>query len=535
MEIIKKPLLLMLFAAVLLWSGQIMAEDDGDDLTYLFSEDESEETAAPSAEQGAALPSLPPSMVTLPPPVPATDTLEEGSPFSVSNDEQTPPDAAPLNETDEGIEPFQGQPLTAQPQINQPQDSAAAADEGPAGLPSPIELPVDPVQAQENQPAPLPAESTSDYRVSGQVLTPPPLPWQSESRETTGAPSQSGPLPDFDTSQGRWQQMEVGQFSRPRNSVPGQAAPLNNDLSGTTPLSSEQSGDGSNQAASSAESGQTAAPANLPPGRSETMRLFQDLVPELSTPDPSLVDPATAGPLTVPLPPPPMVTSSDNALPEPASAPPASPVSPLGDQTPDFSEPPATAGSIASIPSVMDPTESQEQLDDDNLAISRAGSVLVEKGLNPKVGSASILDPTISPTPQRPAKSSNTSSSAKSSSGQSADKQASAKPKSESSSSQETAPRSQTRVVRPNLTVIVVNETGNPQVGQSYREVLSQMGYSVLGVTDRPPTGNTGQTIVTYQANRRSQASTLARHLPGQRHLVPSRDALPAEAIVTIR
>jgi hypothetical protein len=88
---------------------------------------------------------------------------------------------------------------------------------------------------------------------------------------------------------------------------------------------------------------------------------------------------------------------------------------------------------------------------------------------------------------------------------------------------------------KPNLSVILVNETGRPQVAEDYRTVLSQIGYRVLSVSDRSPSGQGGQTVITYQSGYQSQARALARRLPGPRQLVASSEPLPAEAVIIIR
>jgi hypothetical protein len=82
---------------------------------------------------------------------------------------------------------------------------------------------------------------------------------------------------------------------------------------------------------------------------------------------------------------------------------------------------------------------------------------------------------------------------------------------------------------------MIVNETGRPRVGEDYRMVLSQMGYDVVSVSDGAPSGAGGQTVISYAAGQRGQASALARRLPGQRRLVASSSPLPAGAVVYIR
>jgi hypothetical protein len=82
--------------------------------------------------------------------------------------------------------------------------------------------------------------------------------------------------------------------------------------------------------------------------------------------------------------------------------------------------------------------------------------------------------------------------------------------------------------------VLVVNETGRPGVGENYLAVLSQMGYQVIGVTNGLSQPS-GQTIITYQPGRQSQAQALARRLPGHKVMVQAAGSLPAGAVVTVR
>jgi hypothetical protein len=82
---------------------------------------------------------------------------------------------------------------------------------------------------------------------------------------------------------------------------------------------------------------------------------------------------------------------------------------------------------------------------------------------------------------------------------------------------------------------MLVNETGRPQVGEDYRVVLSQIGYNIVSVSERSPSGNAGTTVITFQPGRQGQASALARRLPGNRQLVASSSPIPAEAVVIIR
>jgi hypothetical protein len=83
--------------------------------------------------------------------------------------------------------------------------------------------------------------------------------------------------------------------------------------------------------------------------------------------------------------------------------------------------------------------------------------------------------------------------------------------------------------------VAIINETGNSQVAEDYRAVLSQMGYQVLSVQDRPAQGGQGETVISYRKGSQGQVSALARRLPGRRVMNATTEDLPAGAVVTIR
>jgi hypothetical protein len=97
------------------------------------------------------------------------------------------------------------------------------------------------------------------------------------------------------------------------------------------------------------------------------------------------------------------------------------------------------------------------------------------------------------------------------------------------------ARRQQAPAVKPNLSVILVNETGNPGASESYRQVLSQIGYTVISSSQGPPTSQPGKTTILYQAGQDAQARALANRIPGRTELKASSEPLPAGAIVTIR
>jgi hypothetical protein len=163
----------------------------------------------------------------------------------------------------------------------------------------------------------------------------------------------------------------------------------------------------------------------------------------------------------------------------------------------------------------------------------------MEEGLRPKVSSATILEPG-GPPAKRPSNSKDQSTASKTTAkattkAKTTAKSQSSTPKSGTSSGTKAAKAQAPAAPRPNLSVILVNETGRANVGEDYRMVLSRMGYQVVSVTERGPSGAGGQTVITYQSGQQSQARALARRLPGPRQLVASREPLPAQAVIVIR
>ncbi|MDR2611841.1 MAG: LytR C-terminal domain-containing protein, partial [Deltaproteobacteria bacterium] len=89
---------------------------------------------------------------------------------------------------------------------------------------------------------------------------------------------------------------------------------------------------------------------------------------------------------------------------------------------------------------------------------------------------------------------------------------------------------------KPDLTVMIVNETGNPSAADNYGSVLASIGYSVVGVAERASSSpGSRQTVIAYRPGKEAQARALARRLPGDKAVSVSREPLPAEAVVIIR
>ncbi|MDR2946913.1 MAG: LytR C-terminal domain-containing protein, partial [Candidatus Adiutrix sp.] len=76
-------------------------------------------------------------------------------------------------------------------------------------------------------------------------------------------------------------------------------------------------------------------------------------------------------------------------------------------------------------------------------------------------------------------------------------------------------------------TLAIINETGNPRVGDIYRSVLSRLGHQVVSVAQGAAGGTPGQTVIRYAPGRRAQAQAVARQLPGKKVLTEAGSGTP--------
>lgn len=85
--------------------------------------------------------------------------------------------------------------------------------------------------------------------------------------------------------------------------------------------------------------------------------------------------------------------------------------------------------------------------------------------------------------------------------------------------------------------LMIINETGNPRVGDIYKSVLSRTGHKVISVAEGAPAGTPGQTVINYRPGYRAQAQSVSRHLPGKKVLseAKSGQVLASEVMVYIR
>ena len=73
-------------------------------------------------------------------------------------------------------------------------------------------------------------------------------------------------------------------------------------------------------------------------------------------------------------------------------------------------------------------------------------------------------------------------------------------------------------------------------MGRRYGNVLGKMGYKVVSVADRAPSGTgRGQTVINYRPGQKAQAQAMARHLPGKKVFREVRDASSSEIMIYIR
>ncbi len=84
-------------------------------------------------------------------------------------------------------------------------------------------------------------------------------------------------------------------------------------------------------------------------------------------------------------------------------------------------------------------------------------------------------------------------------------------------------------------TLAIVNGTGQGRVGEQYRSVLSQMGYQVVSVSQASAgSGPAGRTVVSYRPGLKAKAQALARHLPGRTVLVETKKGQASEIVVQL-
>jgi hypothetical protein len=82
---------------------------------------------------------------------------------------------------------------------------------------------------------------------------------------------------------------------------------------------------------------------------------------------------------------------------------------------------------------------------------------------------------------------------------------------------------------------VLVNETGNPQVGEIYRSVLSRLGYTVTTQPPGPAAGGpTGRTVIYYRPGGQARAKAVSRSLPGRKTLAEAAGGA-ADIVIVLR
>ncbi len=583
----------------------------GDDtgLTDFFGE-------AADVAPASATPSLPPVTTTVPPapatppippapPAPAEVEMEDYFQLYDEAASQAAP-AAPVNQ------PAGHQPAPAKPAVTKPAapqaPAAQPAVQQPAAAqvpaPQPLQAPTeeapspfrDPLPGEEPAPAPdqqfpdqytapvtnsAPALPPGSHSVSvplGQGALPSP---QWETYQDPGVDSSrfvtDAPLPQFDSSQGQWLQLEIGQADAGGRPAPAPAAPRPTSIP-STPQS------GLNLAEPEPAPAPASAPAPPPakPGDTATNAAIDQA---LAAPAPGqALEPEEREKLRH--------LFSDMLPPEPlgARAPvTAAPAAPDGGAAaaPAPAASPAPAPATAVQSTVQEPLNLPEDLgaeDEGASAILRAGGLLSAEG---RAGAAEILSPggaapakaepakpapgqaepaktapakPVTPPPAapsdldefelvdepstppaaKPAAQPETKAAAKPvpQPETEIDAQSAPKPKAAPKPAKKKRPAAKSDGGESAVTagLAIVNETGRSEVGDTYRSVLSRMGYRVVSVTapKKRRGGAGGQTVITYRPGYYSQAQAVARHLPGEKVLVEGAGGAGAGSQITI-
>ncbi len=364
-----------------------------------------------------------------------------------------------------------------------PEPPAPAATEPPAPAPSPPPEPAPPAAAGQSQAqasAPAPAEPQS---VGGQL--PKPL-WDNP-------PSSSrlgqGPAPGSGSSEGRWLQLEVGQS----DSGGDLAAPLNEDSrSGSVSTLPTASG--------RLDAGEAGEPSRGEPvtDRQQLRELFADMLPPVNRDSRALAQAgAGAG-----------AASGDGEQAQPAKQEPRSAI--------------LKAGGLLN-------------------AERQFGSAGILPPLTPQEGEtaappAAKQDPPPAkskPSPVQEPEKKTASAPAPGRQASAAEKKAEAPSRRAGGSASSAAAAS--RVPKGDL--MIINATGNENIGQVYGSVLRKIGYNVISVGQRlgsSPTG--GGTLIKYRPGAYSQAQAVSRHLPGRKFMLQaaSDEILAADILIVL-
>lgn len=484
---------------------------------------------APPAEPSPGPPQEP---STARPTAPSPAPTESARPVP----EQAPVEAVPSTQVPAGYTPLPTVPL---------QPTAA-----PAPVPDPFTL------TPTSEPAELPAESAApaDSRtvpLGGAQGLPAPQ-WEKTDLETNPSQSQiisGSPLPQFDASQSRWIQLEIGQGDgsgpapsaapRPTSvySLPDPAAKTQARPPDPVEAAVEAATDQALDQAISQPPAAAERSFDTPAGRQKLRDVFSDLNPSDSE---VLRAPITAKP--------PAGGSSSPAAgtapPQVGSLPQAA--GPAPDRTPAPGPAAEDVGS-SSILKAGGLLTVEEQFGAAEILPPLSGRPRWPVTEAPAPAQPAAEPPAVSTKPEAPAAAPVVKAApardalrptAKPAAKPAPSKKAGAG-QAKKGASKKNGRGAQAAPAAPvGLGLIIINETGRERVGQQYRSVLAQMGYKVVSVGEgRPGRGPAGQTVINYRPGLKAKAQAVARHLPGKKVLVEAKkgQVLATEVMIYIR
>ncbi len=428
----------------------------------------------------------PPEPVPAPPePVPAPPEPAQAPPEPVPAPAPAPP-AAPKKV---------GKPPI--PLLSDPQDLPAATLEPEGAAPPPFE---DDLFLGPDE---LMAESSARKAPSPINLGAlPSLPWETtDPNAPPGHFISNAPKPQFDSSESNWKQLDVGQSDV--ETAPPPSAP------GRTSAAPEE-----------------ASPPPQGPDRAHLRSLFSDMMP----PPSQGTRPPSQAQTTAPSPE--KGTPGGEAAPPPANRtaktggkPPVRPADRPHPPAADGGEPAEDAGGSAILQAGGQLTMAEQfglaailppLTENSDLEIWQEAQKLAEEEQK-----AALEERKADPPPAGDSKTDGQKT-----------KTASARPTPQSGGPKAGAEAAAPRV-RSRLSL--VNETGNPQLLEAYRSVLSQMGYTIVSTETRASAAApTGHTIISYRPGLKARANAVARHLPGRKTLMESA-GLPTEIAIFLR
>ena len=483
-----------------LGSGQNSGPADDDTELEDFFLQASEGAAAPAASPSVTgTPPLPPGTPVHTPaaqPTAADDASFSGTFSPPANSGQEAEFVDPVESSNDAVDPFR--PAAGQEPVNSVSSTLSPPPESGGSFPPSASGQAESASVPLGQGATLPQPGW--HSVSGA------LPQQSQYIS-------DAPEPQFDAGSSRWVQPEIGQ-SFSAGSAPAAARPRPGSVPAAHTSPSERLDavlDGEALVptppvqASAPNPAPSATSVKTPEGREHLRNLFSDLSPS-------------------------------DSVEAPAAAP-AGQTAPL---VPDFSG--LTAQAPSTSVSQSGPIEEYEG----SSAILKAGGLLT---LENHYGAAEILPPltnqpplktavpTVEPPPARAEVQTRPAEAPAPAAAQAASGSSRKSKSGKAAGSKRPSSSSQARAAAKG-SLMIINETGNPRIGEIYQSVLTRMGHTVVSVAQGTPGGGSaGQTVITYRPGYRAQAQAVSRHLPGRKVLAEARggQVLASEVMVNIR